>query len=140
MADRESFSIIKIFGSIPVHPERFKQLDPKLKWLGACKEGKSFCVSCGTITPSVPRSHHPVCLSYCDMDSYPEYENETGICPGCGSKDGLSINSNCDLGISEISCCDCRFILQKEMSEEDLMSSFNKKYKQHPAKQSADGQ
>ncbi|WP_418132378.1 hypothetical protein [Morganella morganii] len=132
--NRGSFSLIKIFGSIPVNPERFKQLDKKLKWLGICEEGKSFCVSCGTTTPSVPRSHHPECLSYSDMDSYPEYENEIGICPGCDSEDGLSINSNCDLGISEISCCDCHFIFQKEVSEEDLMSSFNKRYKQRLAK------
>ncbi|SSN07299.1 hypothetical protein [Morganella morganii] len=132
--NRKSFSLVKIFGSVPVHPEVFGQLDKKLKWLGVCEEGNSFCVSCGTTTPSVPRSHHPECLSYCDMDSYPEYENEIGVCPGCGSEDGLSINSNCDLGISEISCCDCHFIFQKEMSEEDLMSLFNKRYKQRLAK------
>lgn len=124
---RETFSIVKIFGSIPVHPDKFKELDKKIKWLGKCEEG-DFCTGCGTTTPLIPKSHHINCSSYDDSNEYPEHVSDLGHCPECDSPDGLSISSSVELGLSQISCSDCQFMFQKQMNEEDLITSFNDIY------------
>ncbi|UNH43526.1 hypothetical protein MNY66_06010 [Moellerella wisconsensis] len=124
---RKQFSLIKIFGSVPVDPNKFKDLDKKLKWLGGCEEG-NFCVGCGTLTPFIPKSHHANCYSYKDSDEYAEYVNELGRCPECDSPDGLSMDSSMELKLSQISCTDCQFVLQGALCEENLIIAFNKKY------------
>lgn len=55
---------MKLFGEIPVHPNEFEKIDPRLKWFGKCLEGKSFCTVCGTLTPEDLSSHHQECCNY----------------------------------------------------------------------------
>lgn len=120
----QEFSLIDIFGSLPVHPIKFKTLPPELRLLGKAKEGNDFCTTCGTITASNPRSHHKECFGYKDEDNYSAHINPLGYCPNCGSDDGLGIDSNIDMQISIISCCDCLFEYSGKMPEEELQARF----------------
>lgn len=121
-----AYSLIKIFGSLPVHPGTFSTLDPKLKWLDTPDEGDSFCVTCGTPTPSIPRSHHVECCSHKDADEYEEQVNPLGNCPECGSDDGLHTESSREQQISAISCIDCMYQYSDSVDEETLTENFLK--------------
>lgn len=46
-------------------------------------------------------------------------------CPECGS-DFVSVASSRDMGLSEISCSDCRFTLQRNVPEERIEQIWNK--------------
>lgn len=125
---KKKYSLRKIFGELPVHPNKFKELDPKIKWLSDIEEGNSFCTSCGTLTPNIPNSHHKECVHHKGLDSYPEPEpNPLGNCPDCGSE-YLSIDSSRELQISEISCSDCTFTYQKKVPEVVLEKQFKSEY------------
>jgi|GEM_PF-3211622 len=117
------YSLIEIFGKLPVEPKVFATLDPKIKWLGKAVEGESWCVSCGTLDPQTPRSHHPECCSYMDADEFPEYKNPLGDCPECKS-DYLSIDSSREMQCSVISCGDCGYQYGGEVDEETLTEQF----------------
>lgn len=122
----EVFSLIEIFGELPVSPDVFKTLDKKLKWLGSPIEGKSFCTSCGTLSPKIPRSHHNKCYSYMDRNEYPEdNKNPLGKCPACGD-DFLSITSSRELRQSSIDCHDCGYSFYGPYPEEILIKRFKK--------------
>lgn len=58
------FSIKELFGELPVDPEKFENLDPRLKWFGKLKDSETFCTSCGTLTPKVLYSHHEECCNH----------------------------------------------------------------------------
>lgn len=118
------YSLIEKFGELPVSPEMFATLDPKLKWLGKAVEGDSWCTACGTLTPSTPRSHHPECCSYQDADTYPVWKNPLGDCPKCHSDDGLSIDSSREQEVSAITCTDCLFQYSDSVDEETLTENF----------------
>lgn len=122
------YSLLEIFGSLPVEPSLFRVLDPRLRFIETPIEGGNFCLSCGTLSPHTPRSHHNNCLSYSDKDTYDVYENPLGVCPDCGSHDGLSIDSWRDLQLSRISCIDCTFSLEGNVDEETLIKKFKAIY------------
>lgn len=117
------YSLIKIFGELPVSPDRFSTLDQKLKWLGKPVEGYDWCTNCGTLSPKVPRAHHPDCFSYMDADAFPEYKNPLGDCPECES-DSLGIDSSREMQCSVISCGDCGYSFSGEVPEETLTKQF----------------
>lgn len=117
------YSLIEIFGSLPVTPEKFAILDPKLKWLGKASEGDSWCTTCGTLDPRTPRAHHPKCCSYLDADKFPEFENPLGTCPDCES-DYLRIDSSRELQYSVITCGDCGYEFSGRVPEETLTEQF----------------
>ena len=81
-ANKVSFSIIELFGETPVHPDKFEKLDPRLKWFGICKESKSFCVGCGTLTQHIPYEHHPECGHFLSKDYCQEMEDHKSKCMG----------------------------------------------------------
>lgn len=121
-------SLIKIFGSLPVHPSVFtEKLSPRDKWTSEIEEGDNFCVSCGTLTPDVPKSHHKECGSYLDADDYVIHKNELGDCPKCKSEDGLNIDSSWELQESVISCCDCDFVFCDHLPEDQLIEKYKLK-------------
>lgn len=126
--DKEKFSLIQIFGELPVSPEVFSTLDPKLKWLGECEEGGGFCTSCGTLSPKIPREHHKQCVSYMDLEDFPVVKSRFGDCPGCGSEDSLLIDSSREQRVSVIRCCDCDFSFSGSVDEERLERRFIKKF------------
>lgn len=117
------YSLIEKFGELPVSPDRFATLDPKLKWLGKAAEGDSWCTSCGTLLPQVSREHHPECDTYMDADRFPEYKNPLGTCPECSS-DYLSIDSSIEMQWSVISCGDCGYSFGDKVDEETLTEKF----------------
>ena len=120
-----TYSLIEIFGQLPVDPLTFKKLDPKLKWLENPVEGNCFCVSCGTLTPHSLKTHHPNCILYNpDMDEWIPTKNSIGICPACGSEDGLNLSSSWELQTSTISCIDCRYVFSDSVDEETLIEKF----------------
>lgn len=86
-------------------------------------EGESWCKSCGTLSPHVPREHHPECNPYLDADNFPEYENPLGTCPECSS-DYLSIDSSREMQWSVISCGDCGYSFGDKLDEETLTEKF----------------
>ena len=115
----------------PYNTKMFLKLCPRTKWFGRCIEGDAFCTSCGTQTPSVPRSHHPTCYNYQELDEYLTVEETwwLGVCPSCKVDDyvTLSIDSCRELGISQITCSECDFIYQDECCEEDLENFLKEK-------------
>lgn len=120
---KQEFSFIEIFGELPVSPDKFATLDPKLKWLGKAREGDSWCVTCGTLTPHIPRSHHSDCCSHQDTDEYEKYINPIGDCPECES-DSLGIDSSRELMQSVITCGDCGYQYSGSVPEETLIEKF----------------
>ena len=121
------WSMEKIFGKMPPYNVKtFRRLCPRTKLFGTCIEGKDFCTSCGTTTPSVPRSHHSTCEHYGELDEYPEIEPFLWGCPDC-KEDSLIIDSSVELGVSEISCTECEYLLQHECCEEELIAIFKKR-------------
>ena len=120
-----AYSLVEKFGSLPVDPELFSTLDPKLKWMDTAVEGSDFCTNCGTVSPSVPRSHHQKCDSYKDADAYVHDDsgNPLGDCPECNGED-LSIESSREQGVSIISCSDCCFSYVGKVPEETLIRRF----------------
>lgn len=120
----QEYSLIEIFGSLPVSPRKFSALDPALKWTGKAAEGDDWCTGCGALTPSVPRSHHSDCDSYKDADRYEPSPNPLGDCPDCGSDYGLSIDSSREQKVSAISCCDCAYQFSASVDEESLIERF----------------
>lgn len=131
MANKERFSLIEIFGKLPVSPDDFKKLDPKLKWLGICEEAPNhhYCHQCGSITPDIPYSHHTECSAYSKDESYPESQPSIlGLCPKC-KEDDLGIDSNSSLMVSVIDCGNCGFHYEGNCDEESLVRRFAKKFK-----------
>lgn len=129
MSNKEQFSLKEIFGKLPVHPNEFKKLNPRLKWHGKCTDGDDFCSNCGTLTPDTPKDHHVECAAYiANMISYPDPECELGGCPDCG--DTLYTDS---CGASEqswITCGCCDFKFNGNCDEETLEERFKKKFQQ----------
>lgn len=125
---KTKYSLIALFGSLPVHPDLFKTLDPKLKWFGIPDEAPdgNFTTCCGSLTPEIPKSHHPACFGYRDLESYPTYKNSLGECPDCQSDD-LYMDSCRDAGVSQIYCSDCDFKFSGNCDEETLENRFKKK-------------
>ena len=119
------YSLIEKFGELPVKPEVFATLDPKLKWMGKAVEGDNWCTNCGTLSPQVPRKHHQECFSYMDANEFPEYENPLGNCPECSS-DSLGIDSSREMRWSVISCGDCGYSFGGKLDEETLTEKFKK--------------
>lgn len=119
------YSLIEIFGELPVHPDKFKTLDWKLKWMETPTEGEDFCTSCGTLTPHRLKTHHTDCVWYNpNKDEWTPEPNPLGNCPECGSEDGLSIDSSWELQLSTIYCIDCRYSFQDSICEEELIKRF----------------
>jgi len=81
-SNKVGFSIIELFGKTPVDPAKFEKLDPRLKWFGICKESKSFCVGCGTLTPNIPYKHHEDCGHYLSKEYCKELEDDKVKCLG----------------------------------------------------------
>lgn len=118
------YSLIGIFGALPVDPDKFETLDPKLKWLGEATEGNKFCTMCGTLSPQTPRKHHPECCDFMDSDTFPEPDsNPLGKCPTCDSE-WLGVTSSRELSCSQINCSDCGYLFSKEVPEEKLVEEF----------------
>lgn len=123
------WSMEKVFSSSPPYNTKlFDKLCVRTKLFGKCLEGDNFCSFCGTITPSVPNSHHPTCCNYNKGESYPEDTDSwwLGSCPYCKITDyiTLSIDSNIDAGVSEISCSECGYTFQDNCCEEELVEKF----------------
>lgn len=123
------FSLIGIFGALPVNPKEFndkKKLCTGVKICGVCAEGSKFCTNCGTLTPSVPKSHHKECFNFIELDAYPKSKsNPFGDCPLCQSEDGLSIDSSLEMRESSITCTECaEFTFWDKCSEESLIKFF----------------
>ena len=126
--NKEKHSLLKIFGELPVHPDVFSTLDPKIKWLSELEEGDQFCVTCGTLTPRIPFSHHRDCCGYLDVAEYPEYVPPLGLCPECG-EDSLVIDSSREMELSTLDCLDCGWGIQKKMPEENLLRFVDRKFR-----------
>lgn len=126
----QGWSMVEVFGKVPPYtPEEFSKLCPRTKLTGSCKEGNSFCSSCGTLTPDIPMSHHKSCDNFIHGAGYYPTVEETwwlGVCPDCNTSDfpTLNIDSSIELGISEISCSECDYCYQAECCGEDLVEMF----------------
>lgn len=130
--DRPKYSLIEEFNvaSLPVHPDIGATLDITLKWMHIAIEGENFCTQCFVVNPDSPMAHHPACFAYSGLDSYPEpQQSHFGVCPQCGSDDGLSIDSCRYAEFSKIECSDCDFEFRRSCDEETLEERFRKKYK-----------
>lgn len=131
----QKWSMTEVFGKPPPYSqEEFSKLCPRTKLTGNCKEGNEFCSICGTLTPSVPMSHHKDCDLFMENeDHYPTVEETwwLGVCPDCQVNDfpTLSIDSSVELGVSEISCSECGFSYQDECCEEELVERYNEKFR-----------
>lgn len=125
MRERKTYSLVGMFGELPVHPDKFKELTPEVKWTWNAVEGGNWCVSCGTLTPNKPNSHHKECRSYKDLKSYPVNEPSIGYCPKCGSE-FLHLDSSRELQMSLISCLDCNWEMRGKVDEETLLKRFYK--------------
>lgn len=134
MKDRPKYSLLEEFGvdSLPVHPNIGKTLNKILKWMHEPIEsiGWHHCSSCYTLEPDIPNKHHPACLTYSELDAFPESpESYFGKCPKCDSRDGLGIDSCRYSEVSKITCDDCEFEYRGCCDEETLEERFRKKYK-----------
>jgi len=132
LKDRPKYSLLEEFNvtSLPVHPDIGATLDRTLKWMHNPIEGTNFCTSCFVLNPDSPREHHPACFPYSEADSFPEpQQSQFGICPDCGSPDGLGIDSCRYSEVSKIECSDCDFEYRGSCDEETLEDRFRKKYK-----------
>ena len=127
--EREKFSLVEIFGCLPVPPDVFSTLDPRLKWLGECEEGACWCSWCGTLTPSIPRNHHNSCPAHMDLDEFQVSKSSLGVCPDCGDDDSLIMHSSRECGLSVISCCICDFSFRASVDEESLEEMFFKRHR-----------
>lgn len=125
----ETYSLIEIFGKLPVHPNEFDKLDKRLKHLGKPIEGNNFCIMCGTLSPAVPRDHHQECAYHSDKDSFEHLtdKNPLGDCPECGSE-WLSVESSREMCVSRIFCSDCCFTYSDEVDEDTLQENYMKRY------------
>ena len=121
----QELSIVDIVGQdLPVHPNvKDKKIGIYALMRGNFSESKSFCTSCLTTTPSIPRSHHKECFNHKDLDAYPQPELPLGLCPECGSE-FLDISSCREMEVSSIDCIDCGFSFSKSLCEEDLIELF----------------
>ncbi|APC44307.1 hypothetical protein [Pseudoalteromonas phage PH357] len=132
----QEWSMVDVFGNPPPYSqEEFSKLCPRTKLTGNCKEGNEFCSICGTLTPSVPMSHHEDCDLFIEsVEHYPTVEESwwLGVCPDCKVNDfpTLSIDSSIELGVSEISCSECGFSYQDECCEEELVERYNERFKE----------
>ncbi len=116
-------SLKRYLPDLPYNPEEFRsKLSPEQLWLVNWEE--DFCVSCGTITPTVSTSHHKECLHYSE-EPYKDYVSAYDTpCPKCGSFE-LILDSSRELELSQISCMDCDWTVQESLCEEDLLDKFN---------------
>ncbi len=118
------YSLVDTFGELPVHPDVFATLCPRLKWLGKAVEGESWCTSCGTLSPKIPRTHHHNCDAFLNADEHEVRPNPLGCCPKCRSEDSLMIDSSREQGLSVIHCCDCTYNYSRGVDEETLTEMF----------------
>lgn len=116
-------SLKRYLPELPYHPKEFRSmLTPDQLWLVDWEE--DFCVSCGTLSPTVSTSHHKECPHYSEEPYKDCISAYTTPCPKCGSFE-LILDSSRALQISQISCIDCDWCVQEDLCEEDLLDKFN---------------
>lgn len=130
----EVWSLHDFFKDLPVAPELFESFrkgNAELYWLGKCLE-EHHCSTCGTTTPTIPKSHHTQCFDHRDAESFPEpAKSILGDCPSCKDEDSLTLVSSREMQLSVIYCTSCDFRFQGRYREEALITKFNKKFRRN---------